>query len=832
MRRLILILVVVSLCLTFVSSASAKTNLNVFYLGDPDSQVLHALELAKFTLVETIDQADVIILNGEIPNPKEISAQIQKGAGLVLVLGERITPKDAETILGIPLEFTRMYDPVSLTEIKIDDPLVTEILWNGAPQVRERIQVMTVVSALQPLVAAYETGDWILWNLHGEFIINAFLDSHSNQQIQEWAYFNYLIYHLVMRAADRIPLSFADYPGSPVPHFTERNVLWIILGLLLVTSFTAFYLVRRYSKSHPEALDQIVADRATFKIREADTEWEDVGFHRALSGFLVALSIGLVLFIPLIIYQNLILPVYILPSAQALGIWGRVVQFFNLAWLFFDMGTSVAFIKYLSQYRVDDPKKGIQYGQVFVWWQALSGAVQVALVVGIASTIVPKSAYALYAWSVIIHAFIQVPGFFQVMRNALNGFQRQDYARYLDMGLQVVIPMLIQPVFVGLMYAWGKSHPIFGGAMGGLLGLGIAAYGAELLTFLLGWWLYRRLGFNTRILFLAHFEFGVFEMLGTMAWASGQAAEIWITQARLINYTEIWGNWGLAQNFVFAFNVTQTLNDGAMPAISEAISHGKKILSQYYSVMLYKWNGMISFFLGAVLLAVADRFILGASGPEFVRAARYVIPLTIWGTIQYPSWIGDNVQLGSNKPYLKSILVFSEQVIRVIFALVLLERFQINALIIAYFVGLLSKGIGAYFINHKTCYPQRFFSWQSLFAPFLAAAVHFGILRWLTGFIWQGDQMSSVLIFFIGILPSYPVYMFLYGLVGGWDDDTLEELHKAAALTGFAKPLAWTIWASTALGARLSPFHNRFPISIRAAAIHQAKELMAERVSL
>lgn len=98
------------------------------------------------------------------------------------------------------------------------------------------------------------------------------------------------------------------------------------------------------------------------------------------------LSIGLVLFIPLIIYQNLILPTYILPSAQALGIWGRVVQFFNLAWTFFDMGTSIAFIKYLSQYRVHDPKKGIQYGQVFVWWQILSGAVQVTLVVGLAST--------------------------------------------------------------------------------------------------------------------------------------------------------------------------------------------------------------------------------------------------------------------------------------------------------------------------------------------------------------------------------------------------------------------------------------------------------------
>ena len=56
--------------------------------------------------------------------------------------------------------------------------------------------------------------------------------------------------------------------------------------------------------------------------------------------------LGLILFIPLIIYQNLVLPVHILPSAQALGIWGRVIQFFSFLWLLFDVGTSAAFIKF------------------------------------------------------------------------------------------------------------------------------------------------------------------------------------------------------------------------------------------------------------------------------------------------------------------------------------------------------------------------------------------------------------------------------------------------------------------------------------------------------
>jgi len=631
-----------------------------------------------------------------------------------------------------------------------------------------------------------------------------------------------------------------------------------------VTVFTVFFFVRRYSLAHPEALDQIVSQKSGLASRAGNEEWENVGFHRPLGGFLVALSIGLLLFIPLIIYQNLILPVFILPSAQALGIWARVTQFFTVAWTFFDMGTSIAFIKYLSEYRVHDPKKGIQYGQVFVWWQVLSGVVQVALIITLSSTFVPRSAYALYAWSVIIHALIQLPGFYQVMRHSLTGFQRLDYSRLLDIGLNVILPMAVQPIFVSLMYAWGKAHPAYGGAMGGLLGLGMAAYAAELATFVWGFWLYRKAGYNAQILFMAHFDwevlktsfkFGVFEMLGSAAWSFGQAAEIAITQARLINYAEIWGNWGMAQNFIFAFNVTQTLNDGVMPAISEAISSGKKILSQYYEVMAYKYNGLVSAFLAAVLLAVAPKFIIGASGIEFQRAAIYVIPLIIWGAFQYPSWVGDNIQLGSNKPYLKSILVFSEQLLRVILAWSLLQRYQVTALIIAYFVGLFAKGITAYIINHKVCFPQRFFVWQSLIAPLLAGGLlcfpqrffvwqsliapllagglHFAVLWMMTALVWKGDQISSVLIFLIGILPSFPLYMFFYGLFGGWDADTLAELNEAVSLTGPVHWLThWGIYAPTAFGAKISPLNGRFPITIRPAAMLEAAELTREKVKL
>jgi O-antigen/teichoic acid export membrane protein len=843
MRKILLALVLFSLVLLVPRVVSADNSIHVYY-GGSDGALYTALTLdTNIQLVTDWSAADVFVLNGIIPTSDAISKRVQQGAGLMLVLGPDLSASQLSTLLGENVTLVSQEGPLSLKVAPSNnDPLLKDILWTSAPQVRQRFLIGA--SGFMPMVIGYEDGAMVLGTQQiGEgraYLFTAFLND-DNLQFQEWSYFNYLIYHLIENAVGRTAVSFLQYPASPVPHAGDKLILYLLLAGLLVISFLAFWIVRRYSLRHPEALDMVVADRHKFSAREAATDWEDIGFHRPLAGFFLAFFMGMIIFIPYILYQELILPVYILPSAQAIGIWGRVTQFFALVWNFFDMGTSIAFIKFLSQYRVHDPRRAVQFGQIFVWWQSISGAVQVAIMVALAGSLLPSTVYAIYAWSVIIHTFIQIPGFYQIMRHALTGLQRYDYAQILDIALGAFLPMLTQPLLVTVMFAWGKAHPIFGAPMGGLLGMGLAAYTAELLTFLIGMWLYRRLGYNVRLYFLAHFDwsvikeafrFGVFEMLGSLAWGVGQSVEIIISQTYLVNSAEVWGNWVLAQNFVYAFNVTSTLYNDIMPSISEAISHGRKLLSQYYASMAYKWGGMISAMLGALLLAVTDRFILGASGPEFIRAAHYSIPLLIWGIIQYPSWVGDNVQLGANKPWMKGALVGMEQVMRIILAFALIVRLQIIALILAYFVALMTKNIVAYWLNHKLCFPQRFYFWQSVAAPFLAGIVHYIVLRGLGSLVWRGDQVTSVIILVIAILPSYPLFAFFYGLFGGWDDATLSEVHRAVDLSTFMKPLAWLFWKSTALGAKLSPLHNRFPITNRQAALEEAMSLTHERVNL
>jgi O-antigen/teichoic acid export membrane protein len=847
MRKLTLLLATLVVLLSACAPAPLEgvSPVKVYYAGDSGG-VKTALDLAAqsgtVTLVETMAEAQTLVLNGVIPDGA--TERVSEGAGVVLILGDGVTDEQASSLLGTPVKLTYAEEAISLTDAAgAKDPLLTEIIWNGAPQVRERWQVEGLEPSARSLVISFEDDEGILFEIPGRgFLISTALSGEANPQFLDWGYFNYLIYHLAVQTGGTTPMSFADYPASPVPHSRDRNNVIIFLAIELALIFSVFLVVRRYSLAHPEALDSIVADKSKFLDKEAHTGWEKVGFHRPLSGLLVGMGLGILLFIPLIIYQNLVLPQFILPSAQALGMWGRVVQFFGLTWVVFDIGTSVAAMKFLSQYRVSDPARGFKYVQVYVWWQALSGAIQVALVVAATSMGIVRTPYALFAWSIIVHALIQIPGFYGVMRTTLNGLQRYDYARYIDTIGVIIMPMVMQLAIVPVFYAWGKNNPALGSSLSGVLGLGAAAYMVEFGLFLFGLWLYKRLGYKASILFMAHFDwstikdsfrFGFFDMLSGILVAVGAAMEIWVTQQGLVNYSETWGNWLLAGNFLVAFTVSTNLFDGVMPAISEALSSGRKMLSQYYSVQSYKWGAIASAVLAAILLVVAPKFIMGSSGEEFRRAAVYAIPLTIFGSIQFLGWLGDAIFLGANKPSYRALLILGEQIIRIGLMVILLERFQIFALLIAYFVAILARGIIAYFVADRYCFPQRFYFWQSAAAPAVAAVAYYLFLSVMANLIWQGDEITSIVLFFLALVPFMPVFFFFYALAGGWDIAGLEEVEEASRMAGLMRPIVNVIFIiPSKWGARISPLHNRFPITMRELAQAEARSLTDERVEL
>jgi hypothetical protein len=161
----------------------------------------------------------------------------------------------------------------------------------------------------------------------------------------------------------------------------------------------------------------------------------------------------------------------------------------------------------------------------------------------------------------------------------------------------------------------------------------------------------------------------------------------------------------------------------------------------------------------------------------------------------------------------------------------LVDRFQVYALIYTPMLTTIIRSVLLYYINDKYSFSQRFYFWQTFGASSLAGIVHYFWLRWVTGLIWQGDEITSLLILLMALVISFPVYSFLYGLFGGWDDNTLFEFNRGTNLASFMKPMARLFYNATRVGSRISPVHGRFPISIYQEAINEAESLTAEKVA-
>ncbi len=93
-KAILPLLLLIAIFFIQVSQAAARggltqaaSPLKVFYAG-ADGGVRQALLLIPGAeLVTTPEQADVLVLNGAIPEPARLAARRQAGAGVILVMG-------------------------------------------------------------------------------------------------------------------------------------------------------------------------------------------------------------------------------------------------------------------------------------------------------------------------------------------------------------------------------------------------------------------------------------------------------------------------------------------------------------------------------------------------------------------------------------------------------------------------------------------------------------------------------------------------------------------------------------------------------------------------
>lgn len=827
------------------SSAHAQTPIvpvGVYYVGLEDA-IAEAINLAApyIVRVDQPDLAQVLVLNDFLPRNEEtlklFSGMAQRSdIGLVIFCGPQFpqTIEDLGVLLGVrTFGMARFTDAQTVQTGDPVDELQRAITWSTAPTIQART-VISNPNLLRPLIIT-SAREPVIQRIRGReraqaFVVGGWLAHASNSEWQNWPYFRYLVYRLILEAANapRI-LAFANYPLSPVPQGQVR--LGIIGGGFAVVFLAGwmFYLARRRLFMHPELWGEIrVLPRG--QLRRGD--WEQVGFHRPLGGLLTLLLPYFLLLIPVATYQGDLLPNTLIPWTQTLRTWEIVGLGLSALGLLLDMGTGIAAVYYFATLRIRYPQEAFRYFQYYVWWQVLSGAVQFGLAAVVAALILPGTAQAYLAFFLVTHALIQFPGFFQCFRFFFRAVQRLDYEQYLALAL-LGGTVLIQNWTVRLLKEWGATQPALGESLGGMLGLGLGLYLAELVVFVIGLGLYKRLGYALRALLLPTFDrhiagrmasFGGRLAFGAAFVPLGAVAQMVLLPRLIPAYSTLHNPWTLAITFAAIFEVLMIgLYNGLLPAIAEVHIQGYERLLRYYVSESVHFGLWFSLFLFTALHAVGDRVIRGTMGASAFEIIHWLLPILLWGAFQWLAWSANQILIALGRPATVSWLTIGEQVARAGLLVVLAPVYGMVGLPIAFAGALMLRGLASWWFVGRATGRTRVYVWRTFVAPVGAAAALHGLLRVVGEWMWTPTIPASVVLLLVGLIAGLGLYGFFTALLGGWDDGGIAELTRATRLSGLGWPLAWLLTAAVRLGAQLSPLHGHFPATLREFAEEEAR---------
>ncbi|MFX1497430.1 MAG: oligosaccharide flippase family protein, partial [Promethearchaeota archaeon] len=544
--------------------------------------------------------------------------------------------------------------------------------------------------------------------------------------------------------------------------------------------------------------------------------------------------------------SNFIMPQIIQPYPQAAGWYNYAYNFFQIIWILFDFGTSFGLAKFFAQYRVKNPEKSIHYIQIYVWWQIFTGIIQVSLIAFIGSIIFPYTNLAHMSWIFIIYSFVQYPGVFLVFMYTFQGMQRSDFYLILYIFWEIVFLLIGQVIFCYIGRMWGAANPIFGEALGAGIGYAVARCFDFWMTFLISIFMFKKQGFSPKTCF--RIDFSREEVKESLRYGSrlgigegfvqiGWFLQVVITSIFVANYSNNLGwfnlTWTLGQIVMIVSLYSNTL----LGAYSESSAHNKHTLTKLYIYQAFRWGNYFAYFLISVLFATGAKFLVGAAGEAYgAPAVKFLIPLLLFHAGGIYSWLVDPVFEGTGHTGYAMVIWIIEQASRALlmFLLVFFLRDMVYV-IIAYIPAVLIKDVIAWIIVRKKIIKYKLYPFKTFVTPALSAVINFVLLYFVGEIIWNiplGDKiLNTAIIFILGIFVFIFFYAFLDGFLGGYDDNTIQELQRAALIvtTPVVRFFPKTLSKVARLGSKISPFHNKFKIDIYEEAMKEAYDLTLEK---
>lgn len=829
---------IVSLISTRYATAQSAT-IDVAMIGDPQGRLARQVLLDTRLQRVPVERAKLIWAIATDQRIVDIVAsQVRAGKSAIVIAGDA-----AVSLAPLGLVFREFADtPLTLRVRSSARPSIAGVVWDTAPQVRARWKLGPVPRQFETLLENIDDSSPVIFSGvlgRGRLtVISVALANRKNYDFICWPYFNYWAWALTKEAIGERAEPFAAWEHSPVPTAKTGWILVPVLGFAWLLTLFLFARARRYSRRHPEIVENFFCDAAKPGTPKTRARWQAVGFARPLAGFLTLAAILFLLIAPYYWLKNVFIPNDVQPFPQARGIWDFAWEALQVAWFLFDAGTFVAFVKYFAEFRVKDPAEAVKSVQFFVWWQILTGLVQITFASLAAIYILPHTRYGYTSSFLILIALGQYPGFFGVLTFFFQAYQRYDYNVGLDLLSDWILRFVLQVPFVLYFRAWGAADPAIGEALGAALGIGLGFHASTLMTFGIGSLLYRRLGLRLLPLVLVHFDlktakrmlsYGLRVVLGKFFFRAAQTIDKVVLSLLLLNYTEWMGLKGqIYYDLLFIFPIAYRFFETAMAALSESYGNGKPVLTQYYVVRFIQVGSLYTAVGLSLMLALGPAFVREAMDPQWARVADYLLIAAIGGAFSTAAWLSDMLQKAAERPGLFAAVLGVEQTLRIGLFFLFIPAWQFTGYYISLILTVAIKVIGAWAINHRLILRLRFYTWQMLLAPALTGLLNFLVLRGAVAAVGVSGRWPMIIFFFAAALFSFLSCFFFCGLVGGYDRAFAQEMQLAGEMGGPLKPLTKLFYYCARAGWQISPLHGRFPVTIADEAAREAEALQAQ----
>ena len=609
------------------------------------------------------------------------------------------------------------------------------------------------------------------------------------------------------------------------------------------------------------------------QIKEEETEeekilgsnWDQIGFHRPISGTFYAIG-----FLPIeAIFGILLLPLAQLTSlrfpeigsfeAIAGGLFGAIYSIMD-----FELGNAID--RFVPEYLIKDPRKATQFATFFIKYQMWTGLFQVTILSWIILTMLQNTNMAYLMFFLLFINVKQYPGQLGVFDSILNSYQAFD-KQYLRSFAQIsIIQNVTGPVFgiIGLFY--GMANPMIGELMGLSLGYAIGKYVDDFMGFSIGGYFYSKLlqkhfpGMRLRDV--------MFQKVDKEVWMVALKYSLKLMPNTVFSSLVGFFGWSIRVNYIAGYVTWQGLiTTGesivkfagwgrevlgkSQAGMAESYNNDKIMMLKYYIASAWKYN-MFLFVVFFSILAIGIPAVL-----EGIIAAGFLSKQWVGVTVVIPwlllkqTWgfLDDTLSkcvFVTNHPEVNTALNIASTLIDFFFTWYFFVILNLGwfGLIITGVPSQVMRMVVRYIWVHRNMvkFDAAFWkgiAWQVFLAPLLAGACYW-IFIWIAAYmvypflrVTLGDDfivLTTLLIVIFVLVTAFIIYFPLYAFFGGFDEYSLNVYKKAVALTGPSIIFTWPFYKLFTWGYRHSPFKKQAVISFSKEADREVLELARLRL--